>query len=174
MNVFPVRLYGDGAEVHSRLAFSTRETDTNRSRREQLRNLQHDMPHIFAEKLHGQPHRATWTCLSCSGAFVSTGFLCEARFTQVRTRTVFCVASTVQDTRCEILEWICWSLTALIRGRWPHADPFGRRFDKSYRPRWAKLAGTFLASGWRAALDGVQGDQEWIYKTLKPARILAL
>lgn len=35
------------------------------------------------------------------------------------------------------------------------------------------LKDTWLAGGWRGIFDGLQGDQEWVAKILKPKRNLA-
>ena len=60
----------------------------------------------------------------------------------------------------------------MTTGEWPDADLWGREFSEDYMPKWHRLSKTCLADGWRGVLDGVQADQEWIFKTLRTSRRL--
>lgn len=60
----------------------------------------------------------------------------------------------------------------MASGLWPSADPWGKEFSSAYMPEWARLAGSLLAGGFRGVLDGVQGDQEWVFKTFATKRFL--
>lgn len=57
------------------------------------------------------------------------------------------------------------------RGVWPDRDPWGESFGDSYFPDMKELAGQALCGGWRAVLDGLQGDQDWLVATLRPKRV---
>ena len=75
-----------------------------------------------------------------------------------------------KDARDLTLEWIAWSFSAMTAGKWPSADPFGNPFSETYMPRWHALSGSWLADEWRGVLDGVQADQDWIFKTFRTHR----
>ena len=42
--------------------------------------------------------------------------------------------------------------------------------DPNYHSEWFAKSGTQLAGGWKALLDGVQGDQDFIHKVFKLKR----
>lgn len=68
---------------------------------------------------------------------------------------------------------ICNDTVLLGSGCWPDADPWGHAFSQSYMPQWFAKAGGALAGGWKAALDGVQADQEWLHRVFKLQRTYA-
>ena len=47
-------------------------------------------------------------------------------------------------------------------GEYPDRDPWGRVFNESYYPRRARLAGSKFPGGYRAVLEGVQCDQDYL------------
>ncbi len=58
-------------------------------------------------------------------------------------------------------------------GRHPREDPFGVPFEEDHYPdRWAK-AGSRLAGPYTFALDGIQGDQDFIAFLFALKRTLA-
>lgn len=55
-------------------------------------------------------------------------------------------------------------------GLYPYDDPWGRSFTKDYcKSRWA-LRGQPIAGGYRAILEGIQGDQDFIRILFSPSR----
>ena len=52
-------------------------------------------------------------------------------------------------------------------GKWPRCDAFGTPFSEQYHPQRASMAGKDLANGWKAALAGFQGDQDFLHKIFK-------
>lgn len=61
----------------------------------------------------------------------------------------------------------------MVSGEWPEADPFDKPFSEHYMPKWWKLSGSLLADGWCGVLDGIQADQEWVFKTFRTLRCLS-
>lgn len=60
-------------------------------------------------------------------------------------------------------------------GCWPRSDYKGRPFSESDPPQWREWAGRRLTpSGWRAVLDGFQGDADFFHKTFRFKRNLAV
>ena len=53
---------------------------------------------------------------------------------------------------------------------WPSEDPWGEQFTDAYFPDMKACAGQQLCGGWRAVLDGLQGDQDWLVAVLRPKR----
>ena len=59
-------------------------------------------------------------------------------------------------------------------GVWPDRDVDGRPFsEENSSPEWRAKAGTTLCGPYRAALDGLQGDQDYLAKLLNLQRALA-
>ena len=59
-------------------------------------------------------------------------------------------------------------LLGLGNGLYPYHDPWGRSFTKDYcKSRWA-LRGQPIAGGYRAILEGIQGDQDFIRILFSP------
>ena len=55
-------------------------------------------------------------------------------------------------------------------GLYPYDDPWERSFTKDYcKSRWA-LRGQPIAGGYRAILEGIQGDQDFIRILFSPSR----
>ena len=76
-----------------------------------------------------------------------------------------------------VLQKQCWQdcqkPTAVMKrgdGRYPAEDPWGHRFSSSYYPHRAGIAGQPIAAGFRAVVDGFQGDQEWVKKMFSLTR----
>ena len=79
---------------------------------------------------------------------------------------------TGEETRCYLMKLVAWSLTALCDGKWPTHDVNGVAFDtNSDAPaHWIEKAGSDLCGPFRACLDGLQGDQDYLAKLLKLKR----
>ena len=51
-------------------------------------------------------------------------------------------------------------------------DPWGRAFSRDYQPsRWRMAGRVLVASGFKAVLDGIQADLEFVKKVLFLQRI---
>ena len=57
-------------------------------------------------------------------------------------------------------------------GTHPHEDPWGQRFTQAHQPHRARLAGTRLCGRYCFALDGIQGDADFIAALFQLKRTL--
>ena len=59
-------------------------------------------------------------------------------------------------------------------GVWPSHDPWNRRFSEQYYPSRMKKAGQSLCGPFKAVLDGIQGDADFIAAMFLLNRLLAV
>ena len=56
----------------------------------------------------------------------------------------------------------------------PSADPWGRDFNQDYYPRRFDKAGTRISGDFTYALDGIQGDADFVAAIFNLQRYLAI
>lgn len=79
----------------------------------------------------------------------------------------WCNQWSAEDSADTIDSWVAWSLKALANGCCPDRCPAGKLFSRQYYPELYAEAGTLIAEGWKAVLNGHRGDWSYFKKTYK-------